>query len=98
MEINSSVFRIIQEAFTNIIRHSKATKVYLRIKDKTDFILVEIKDNGIGIRKEEIYNVKSLGILGMQERTLHFNGKLQIENAPEGGTLLSLTIPKEIQL
>ena len=95
MQINSSIFRIMQEACTNIIRHAKATKVNLFINEQTDFISLRILDNGIGIKPDEISNVKSLGILGMKERTMNFNGSLSIANAENGGTLLTLIIPKE---
>jgi signal transduction histidine kinase len=94
MQINSSIFSIIQEAFTNIIRHSEATKIILNIVEGEESVLIEIQDNGIGIKDSEISNVRSLGILGMMERTLNFNGKLDIKNVSTGGTLLSLTIPK----
>ncbi len=93
-QINSSVFRIVQEAFTNIVRHSRATKVTVSIKEENDFIKLEILDNGIGIKDVNISNTMSLGILGMNERTLQFNGKLNLVNAPQGGTLMTLTIPK----
>ena len=94
VQVNSSIFRIVQEAFTNIIRHSGATKVIVSIKEENDLIKLEILDNGIGIKEEDISNIVSLGILGMKERTLQFNGKLHLENSPQGGTLLTLIIPK----
>jgi two-component system sensor histidine kinase UhpB len=94
--INSSIFRIVQEAFTNIIRHSDATKVVVSIKEENDLFKLEILDNGVGIDEEKISIVKSLGVIGMKERTLQFNGKLHLENAPQGGTLLTLLIPKVV--
>lgn len=51
-------------------------------------------DNGIGINAENLTKSSSLGILGMRERTLQFNGKLHLENAEQGGTLITLIIPK----
>jgi PAS domain S-box-containing protein len=93
-QINSSIFRIIQEAITNITRHSGATKVIVTIEEEKDIIKLEILDNGKGIKQDEISNARSLGILGMKERTFQFNGKLYLENAPNGGTLLTLIIPK----
>ncbi len=93
-EINSSIFRIFQEAFTNIIRHSKATKVMIKITEKSDVLMLEISDNGIGINGALLSDDNSLGIIGMKERTLQFNGQLNIENVSEGGTKLTLIIPK----
>lgn len=95
MQINSSVFRIIQEAFTNVIRHSKATLVNFSIDEQSDAFYIKILDNGIGINIDEISNLRSLGVLGMKERTRNFNGKLHLENAQNGGTRLTLIIPKE---
>jgi PAS domain S-box-containing protein len=94
-QVNSSIFRIIQEAFTNIIRHAKASLVKFSVLEQDTFIAIEIYDNGIGIKDADISDVKSLGILGMQERTLQFKGKLNIKNHPQGGTVLTLIIPKE---
>jgi signal transduction histidine kinase len=93
-EINSSIFRIFQEAFTNIIRHSKATKVTINILEKTDTLRLEISDNGIGINEALLSDDNSLGIIGMKERTLQFHGQLNIEKISEGGTKLTLAIPK----
>ena len=93
-EINSSIFRIFQEAFTNIIRHSKATKVTINILEKTDTLRLEISDNGIGINETLLSDDNSLGIIGMKERTLQFHGQLNIEKISEGGTKLTLAIPK----
>lgn len=94
MEINSSIFRIIQEAFTNIIRHAHASIVNLTIDEQAEFIKIKIHDNGIGIDSNILNQYKSLGILGMKERTLNFNGKLTIVKSKEGGTTLTLIIPK----
>ena len=91
---NSSIFRIVQEAFTNIIRHANATKVVVSILEEKDSYRLEILDNGVGFIEKNISDIHSLGVTGMRERTLQFNGKLTLENAPQGGTLLSLIIPK----
>ena len=91
---NSSIFRIVQEAFTNIIRHANATKVVVSIMEEKDSYRLEILDNGVGFTEKNISDIHSLGVTGMRERTLQFNGKLTLENAPQGGTLLSLIIPK----
>ena len=93
VQVNSSIFRIVQEAFTNIIRHSGATQVMVSIKAENDQIKLEILDNGKGIKKADILALHSLGIIGMKERTLQFNGKLYLDNGPQGGTLLTLIIP-----
>ncbi len=96
IQINSSIFRIVQEAFTNIIRHAQATKVLVNINENDDHFELQIYDNGVGIKEADISNIKSLGVIGMRERTLQFNGKLTLENTLKGGTLLTLIIPKTV--
>jgi two-component system sensor histidine kinase UhpB len=94
-----AVFRIFQEALTNVVRHSRATKVgvVLRESERSLFgdecLVLEIRDNGGGITKEEIMNPESLGLLGMKERVLAFGGELSINGEPDGGTALILKIP-----
>jgi PAS domain S-box-containing protein len=95
-----AVFRIFQEALTNVSRHSQATKVtvVLREEERSLFgdesFVLEIRDNGRGITEEEILNPESLGLLGMKERVLAFGGELSIRGEPGGGTVLVLKIPR----
>jgi PAS domain S-box-containing protein len=95
-----AVFRIFQEALTNVIRHSQATKVavVLREGERSLFgdesFILEIRDNGRGITEEEILNPESLGLLGMKERVLTFGGELSIRAESGGGTALVLQIPQ----
>ncbi|MDP2861969.1 MAG: PAS domain S-box protein, partial [Desulfobacterales bacterium] len=103
MEENTAiaVFRIFQEALTNVARHSRATKVavILREGERSLFgdksLVLEIRDNGRGITEEEILNPESLGLLGMKERVLAFEGELSIRGEPGGGTALVLQIPRK---
>jgi PAS domain S-box-containing protein len=96
-----AVFRIFQEALTNVVRHSRATKVavFLREGERSLFgdesLVLEIRDNGKGITKEEILNPESLGLLGMKERVLTFGGELSIRGELGGGTALVLQIPRK---
>jgi two-component system sensor histidine kinase UhpB len=99
-ETATGVFRVFQEALTNVMRHSQATKVavVLRESERSLFgdesLVLEIRDNGRGITEEEILNPESLGLLGMKERVLAFGGELQIFGDPDGGTTLILKIPQ----
>jgi len=96
-----AVFRIFQEALTNVARHSRATKVavVLRESERSLFgdesFVLEIRDNGRGITEEEILNPESLGLLGMKERVLSFGGELSILAESGGGTALVLQIPRK---
>jgi PAS domain S-box-containing protein len=94
-----AVFRIFQEALTNVARHSRATKVavVLRESERSLFgdesLVLEIRDNGRGITEEEVLNQESFGLLGMKERVLAFGGELSIHGEPGDGTTLILKIP-----
>jgi two-component system sensor histidine kinase UhpB len=99
-ETATGVFRVFQEALTNVMRHSKATKVVVVLREDErslfgeESLVLEIRDNGRGITEEEILNPESLGLLGMKERVLAFGGELQILGDPDGGTTLILKIPR----
>ena len=89
----TGIFRIIQEAFTNITRHAQATRVGVELIEDEESILINIKDNGVGIRQEQILNSESFGIIGMNERAQQFGGSLSISGTPTQGTLVTLKIP-----
>jgi len=89
----TSIFRIIQEIFINITRHSRATRVDIElIEDDTD-IVITIKDNGVGITESQLLNPESFGIIGMKERTEQFGGTLEIAGTPLQGSVVTLKIP-----
>jgi|GEM_PF-2793736 len=99
LESNRSiaVYRIIQEALTNIIRHSEATKVAITIKQGSTDIIIEIADNGKGISEEEITNIKSIGIIGMKERALIFHGEVNISGCVGEGTIVRIRVPYQVE-
>ena len=63
-------------------RHASATKVNIYLVEKDASIVLIVEDNGRGITRSEIFNPKSLGLLGMRERALVFGGKVKIKGAP----------------
>jgi PAS domain S-box-containing protein len=93
--VETAVFRIVQEALTNVFRHSGARKVSITLAQKDDLIVVSVLDDGKGIDKriEELRpeNV-GVGIGGMKQRAKEFGGQLRLTNA-DPGTLLELMIP-----
>ncbi|MCC6543362.1 MAG: response regulator [Nitrospirae bacterium] len=93
----TAVFRILQEAVTNVARHSGATKVTVELKVDEDTLIMKIEDNGKGINVEKINNPFSFGLLGMQERTLYLGGKLIISGIPDKGTKVLATIPVSVK-
>ena len=91
------IFRIIQEAFNNIIKHARATLVKLNLEYSTDHINVLIADNGKGFCKEEVEQNKNkesnAGLSNMQKRAMLFNGKTIIDSTVGAGTIIYVTIP-----
>ncbi len=92
---STTVYRTIQEALTNVTRHSEATVVRILIERNSKKLLVEINDNGKGIKEEDIKNIKSLGLIGMRERVLLLNGTLSISGKPSMGTTIAVELPME---
>jgi signal transduction histidine kinase len=92
-ERSTAIFRIFQETLTNVARHAKATRVNIRLKEDTDKIILEVEDNGRGITEQEIYNPRSLGLLGMRERALLFGGEMNIRGGERKGTMVTVCIP-----
>jgi signal transduction histidine kinase len=87
------IFRIFQEALTNVMRHANASEVFVRILKNKGSIVMEIEDNGIGIKRSRINNIKSIGILGMRERAMLIGGELMISTRRGKGTKITLSIP-----
>lgn len=87
------VFRICQEALTNIARHAQATIVTIRLEHKAGSILLEVHDNGQGIPEEKIADPHSLGLVGMRERAGLFGGRIDITGRPKEGSTVLLCLP-----
>lgn len=89
-----AIFRIVQEALSNAIRHSGASKTLVKISGKKKSFVICVRDNGCGIRESKITSPKSLGIIEMRERALLIGGYLIIRGIEGQGTQVILTIPK----
>jgi PAS domain S-box-containing protein len=92
-EISLTIFRIIQETLTNIVRHSKATEVKLKLNSGRKSIKLSITDNGIGIKKSQVTSPRSFGLIGMIERAKSCGGKLSIKVRKQSGTEVIMEIP-----
>jgi PAS domain S-box-containing protein len=92
-ELATPLFRVCQEALTNVTRHASATRVSIRLSCSTSHIALTIQDNGRGITEEEIKRYGSLGLLGMKERIGILGGTLDVEGKPGQGTALAIQIP-----
>jgi signal transduction histidine kinase len=92
-EIATGLFRIFQESLTNVLRHSKATEVAAVLQADEGQLTLQITDNGIGFNAAQIENKKTLGLLGMKERTLMMGGTYEITSKPDQGTTVIITVP-----
>lgn len=92
-QIAIGLFRIYQENLTNVLRHSQATKVNTQLSMQGNLLILNINDNGIGFNPADIKNKKTLGLLGMKERTLILGGTYEISSIPGKGTSVVITIP-----
>jgi len=87
------VYRIFQEALTNIARHAQATSVEAALRVGSGRLEMEISDNGAGITEEQIASPRSFGIIGIRERVLQWGGEAVIKGIKGRGTTLTVTIP-----
>jgi PAS domain S-box-containing protein len=93
--LSIALFRILQEALTNILRHSKATKVRAVLAKYDNNIVFEISDNGIGITEKDLAKSNSFGLVGMHERVYPWKGDVQITGDRIKGTTIKISIPKD---
>ena len=92
-EVSTVLFRIFQEALTNILRHAGATRAEVVLKKQPDGLVLRIGDNGRGFDPANSSSSKSLGLLGMRERAAILGGRVDISSAPGKGTRVTAWIP-----
>jgi signal transduction histidine kinase len=92
-ETATAVFRVFQESLTNVARHAHATAVKVGVERIDGRLVMEIEDNGKGIDLATINAVRSLGIIGMQERVRLLNGELTIDALKGSGTTVRVEVP-----
>ena len=93
----TSLFRIAQEALTNIAKHAQASRVTVRLARQRQQLRLTIADNGVGMRLSDRAKPQSFGIRGMAERASALGGSLNLMDGPEGGTMLSIKIRLDSQ-
>ncbi|WP_332745821.1 sensor histidine kinase [Hydrogenophaga sp.] len=93
-KLATTLYRIVQEALTNITRHARATRVALTLECHDQKLRLTIQDNGVGFVNGTRSRIPgSFGLLGIRERVLMLGGRLSVGNAPEGGARLVVHVP-----
>ena len=92
-DLSTTIFRIFQEILRNVELHAGATKVSVAFSKKQDRIVMEVKDNGVGIADELIYSPKSYGLSSVRERVFAWGGVVEIWGEPHKGTTITVYIP-----
>ena len=95
-DTEAAVYRIVQEALTNVAKHAQATTVRVFLQRLTNTLLVTIEDDGIGFRPEEVSEpgtTRGIGLVGIRERVMQLRGNLRLETAPGKGTRLTVEVP-----
>ena len=92
-EQSTDVFRIVQEALTNILRHAQATRVDISMEEMEGCFVMRISDNGRGITEDEKSSQHTLGLLGMRERAHFADGSIEISGSDGKGTVVTVRIP-----
>lgn len=87
-----SIYRIIQEALNNTLKHAGAKMVTVTIRQKSDTLEVEVADNGCGFNFEESLEGGGMGLANMLERTTSLGGTMQVETGPSSGTRVKVTL------
>ncbi|MEA4909244.1 MAG: PAS domain S-box protein, partial [Anaerolineaceae bacterium] len=92
-KLSTALFRICQESLTNVVRHAQATRISISLRRENGDLVLEIQDNGTGIRQEDIEDIKSIGLIGMRERAHMFGGKIEFNGKSGIGTQILARFP-----
>ena len=93
-DLATALFRIFQEALTNVARHAAATRVEVALEDRPDVLTLVVRDNGKGIAPGQEFAPHSLGLLGMRERARAWGGDVMIAGVAGQGTTVTVRIPR----
>lgn len=87
------LYRTVQEALNNVVKHAKATQVTVSLKRNKSHLVLVIEDNGVGFKREKRLSVKHVGLLSMRESVRSIGGRLTIQTAPGQGTCIRAVCP-----
>ncbi|MBE9010515.1 sensor histidine kinase [Pseudanabaenaceae cyanobacterium LEGE 13415] len=95
-EINTTLYRIVQESLTNITKHAQAHCVSVEVQQRSTLITLSIHDDGVGFNPTQ--NTTGFGLQGMRERALALSGQFSIESQPGNGCRISVSLPLTPQI
>ncbi|MEO8626553.1 MAG: CHASE3 domain-containing protein [Betaproteobacteria bacterium] len=88
-----ALFRVVQEALTNIVRHAKATSVWIELARSEHALTLAVRDDGIGLAADRQLNPSAHGIASMRQRVIAMEGRFEIESQPGAGTTAKVWVP-----
>lgn len=88
-----TLFRIFQESLTNVLRHSKAKNVWVKLLEQNNNIELTITDDGVGMDLQSVKSKRTLGLMGMKERVLMVNGEYNVTSKIGKGTTITVVVP-----
>ena len=91
-QMETALYRIVQEALTNVVRHARASRVDIILQPREDDILLVVEDDGVGFEPSTPLSPGHLGLIGIRERAEAFGGQLVIDSSPNHGTTLVVRI------
>jgi PAS domain S-box-containing protein len=91
--VSTALYRMVQEALTNVARHAQATEVEVTLRTAADALVLTVQDNGIGFSADALEREGSFGLLGLRERALMLGGRMEVGNAPGSGGRVTVTLP-----
>jgi signal transduction histidine kinase len=87
------VFRIIQESLANVAKHARASRVQVRLEQRSAELVLSVQDDGVGFQPAAPRKPQSLGLAGVRERAHLLRGQLDVDSAPGAGTRVHARIP-----
>jgi signal transduction histidine kinase len=90
------LYRVVQEALSNVVRHSGAGMVSVSVQAEGSDVVVVVEDDGDGFDSRRVGDGAGLGLLGMKERAASTGGSVRVDSTPGGGTQVRLSIPQQL--
>jgi signal transduction histidine kinase len=92
-EVHAQLIRILQEALSNVRKHSQANQVWIVCQETEDELILEVRDNGLGFSPEDVVGASRYGLRGMRERAELIGADFQVIGRPGQGTRVRVCLP-----